>query len=74
MMPAASPPALRGQCGGRAERGSSLPLMDSHNDQPLHSPKARALMIVVSGALGAQLQTPHHGALPCETYFPSKRR
>lgn len=58
---------------GEARRGSFLPLMDLHNDQPLHFPKTQALMIAVPGTLGAQLQTPHHRASPCERYSPSKR-
>lgn len=58
---------------GEARRGSFLPLMDLHNDQPLHFPKTQALRIAVPGTLGAQLQTPHHRASPCERYSPSKR-
>lgn len=73
VMPAASLPMLRGQCGGRGERGFIFTPMDLHNDQPLHFPKAQALTVAVPGTLGAQLQAPHHGASPCEKHFPSKR-
>ena len=69
VMPAASLPMLSGQCSGRGGRGSFLPLMDLRNDQPLQFPKTQALMIAVPGTLGAQLQTPHHGASPVRSTF-----